>query len=165
MTLLADLTTHPRTYGFQHARPERLANGWLPDVVTDTTAKRERRARLLLGDGCGVLPRLWVWPGCQLWHTVIPLPRDLDFYLDARRVAQAELRHLAPGAPALAQVAYGRHAHIHVHALVALPEGCVPPCIGSYGLVFSRLVEVGASPVLAIGWADEVREKVAAQRR
>lgn len=141
MTLLADHTTHPRTYRFQYARPERLANGWLPDAVTDTTAKRERRAKVLLGDGCGVLPRLWVWPGCRLWHVVIPLPDDLDFYPDARRAGQAELRHLAPEAPALAQVACGRHAHLHVHALVALPEGCVPPRLGSYGSVSSRLVE------------------------
>lgn len=136
----ADFATHPHTYGFQHARPERLANHWLPDAVTDTTAKRQRRADRLLGDGGGLLPRLWALPGHQLWHVVLPLKRGLNFYADARRAGQAELRHHLPHAPALAQVALGRHLQLHVHALVALPEGQAPPRLGRFGAVVSTPV-------------------------
>lgn len=126
MTLLANHATHPRTFAYQHARPECLVHGWLPDAVTDTSRKRQRLAQKLLNDGLGLLPRLWGLPGHQLWHVVVPLPEVTDFYANARSAGQAALRQLFPTAPALAQVAYGRSGLIHVHALVALPQGQAP---------------------------------------
>lgn len=141
MTLLADYATHPPTYGFQTARPLRRLHGFLPDAVTDTTAKRKRKAAVLLGDGCGVLIWLWLLDGYELWHVVARLPRSLDFYGEAPAVGRAELRALFPDAPALALVAYGRRRRSHLHALVAVKQGTVLPKRGTFGRLFARRVK------------------------
>ncbi len=133
MILLAEHAIHPRTYGFQTAQPLRRVHGWVPDAVTDTTAKRTRKAAALLGEGAGVLPRLWTLPGHDLFHVVLTLPSPMDFYTQAPAAGRAEMDRLFPQAPTLAQVAYGRSGHIHIHAAVALPEGTRPPAAGTFG--------------------------------
>lgn len=133
--------THPLTYAFQCKRVARWADGWLPDAVTDTTAKRRRKADLLLGDGCGVLLRLWTLSGYELWHVVIRLPDSLEFYAEAPALGRAELRALFPDAPALARAAYAHRRRSHLHALVAIKEGERPPSHGAFGRLFARRVE------------------------
>lgn len=141
MPLLAPHSTHPYTYGYQTARPERQANGWLPDAVTDTTAKRRRGAQRLIDFGSGVFPRLWTLSGRQLWHVVIPLPQMPDFYGCVRELGQAEMRRLFFQQPALVRAARGRSGHPHLHVAVALPAGDVPLALGTYGRIHATAIE------------------------
>lgn len=137
----ANPQTHPLTHAFQWQRVARWAYGWLPDAVTDTTAKRRRKAAVLLGDGCGVLPRLWTLVGHELWHVVISLPDSLDFYSQAPALARAELRALFPDAPGLARAAYSRRSRSHLHALLAIKKGEQLPSHGAFGRLFTRRIE------------------------
>lgn len=137
----ANPQTHPRAYTFQSKRLVRRANGWLPDAVTDTNPKRIRKAAVLLGDGCGVLCRMWTLPGHELWHIVISLPDSLDFYAQAPTLGRAELRALFPDAPALARAAYAHRRRSHLHVLVAIKKGEQLPSHGTFGRLFARRVE------------------------
>ena len=141
MPLLAEYVTHPYTYGYQTARPERRANGWLPDAVTDTTAKRRRGARRLIDLGSGVFLRLWTLSGRQLWHLVIPMPQMPDFYGCARDIGRAEMQRLFPQQPALVRAARGRSGHPHLHVAVALPAGDRPLVVGTYGRIHATAIE------------------------
>lgn len=137
----ANPQTHPRAYAFQSKRLVRRANGWLPDAVTDTNPKRIRKAAVLLGDGCGVLCRMWTLPGHELWHIVISLPDSLDFYAQAPTLGRAELRALFPDAPALAWAAYAHRRRSHLHVLVAIKKGEQLPSHGTFGRLFARRVK------------------------
>lgn len=162
MPLLADRVTHPRTYAFQMAQPLRRVHGWLPDAVMDTTAKRNRRARRLLGDGDGVFARLWALPGHRLFHVILCLPKGIDFYGCGPRIGRTELRFLFPSSPAVACLAYGRCGNIHVHALVALPEGETPPAGGTYGPIYAvPVVEADHLERLALYFSRPADERAA----
>jgi hypothetical protein len=121
---------HPQTFEYQRRR---LAVGtdWLPDAVTDTTAKRRRGAARLLGDGEGIIPRLLAQPHGQLHHAVVFLPIGIDFYRDAPGLGRAAVRQLFGNAPLYAKVALSRSCKPHVHVLVVLPAGFQLPCTGS----------------------------------
>lgn len=136
-----DPITHPLTFCYQQVRPVCLLNGWLPDAVTDTTAKRRRKAKRLLGDGEGIFSRLWAVPNTQLHHLVVPLPRDLNFYLDAASVARTELTRLLGVAPRYVRAALGRAQHRHIHVLVALQPYATLPRHGTYGALHWELVQ------------------------
>lgn len=133
LPLFAPPSTHPRAYRYQCQRP---GSDWLPDAVTDTTAKRKRGARRLLGDGEGILCRLWALGG-QLVHLVVPLPRQIDFYWEAPALARLELQRLLDAAPRYCKVALSRSARPHVHVLAVIPEGSTPPVRGTYGEVYA----------------------------
>lgn len=137
----ANATTHPLTACYQRVRPVCLWNGWLPDAVTDTTAKRRRKAKRLLGDGEGIFSRLWLVPDTLLYHLVVPLPRGLDFYLDAPALAHIELAQLLGTVPRYVRVALGRAQHRHIHVLVALHPYATLPSHGTYGSLHWELVQ------------------------
>jgi hypothetical protein len=138
--LFADPEHYPLTHQYLHAKPLRLLEGWLPDAVTDTTAKRSRRAQRLLGDGCGVLSRLWAVGGGVLTHVVVRLPRELNLYLEAPQAARLELEHLFGTAARYVRVALGRAGQLHIHALVVVKAGTSAVLRGSYGPVYTRSV-------------------------
>ena len=129
----ASSSRHPLTFQFQQRRP---GDDWLPDPVTDTTAKRRRGARRLFGDGEGVICRLLVTPDCHMYHAVVALPDDIDFYLGAPALARTELEFLFGSAPRYIKVALGRAGRHHVHVLVMLPEPHGLPAAGRYGPLF-----------------------------
>ena len=126
----ASSSRHPFTFQYQQRRP---GSDWLPDAVTDTTAKRRRGARRLFGDGEGVICRLLVIPDRQLYHAVVALPPDVDFYFGAPALARAELERLFGLAPRYIRVARGRTGVHHAHVLVMLPEALDLPSAGHYG--------------------------------
>lgn len=163
MTLLAEYATHPRTYGFQMARPLRRVHGWVPDAVTDTTAKRTRKAAALLGEGAGVLPRLWTLPGHDLFHVVLKLPDSIDFYTQAPATGRAEMDRLFPHAPMLAQVAYGRSGHPHIHAAIALPKGTRPPVAGTFGRLHAVPVTTASQLARLAGYFSRPADERAAR--
>lgn len=111
-------TQHPYTYRFQQ---QRLAWGYvLPDAVTDTTAKRRRKAQQLLGNGEGIICRLLACHGRQLYHLVLALPENCHLYWDAPQLAREALEQLLGTAPHYAKVCLSRSGKPHVHVLAAL---------------------------------------------
>ena len=134
----ASSSRHPLTFQFQQRRP---GDDWLPDPVTDTTAKRRRGAKRLFGDGEGVICRLLVTPDRHMYHAVVVLPGDIDLYLDSSTLARAELELLFGPAPRYVKVARGRAGRHHVHALVMLPERHGLPPAGSHGPLYLRRVK------------------------
>lgn len=131
-------SSHPLTFQYQQRRP---GSDWLPDAVTDTTAKRRRGARRLFGDGEGVLCRLLVTPHSQLYHAVVALPPDADFYFDVPALARIELERLFGDAPRYVRVARGRAAVQHGHGLVMLPDSFASPSAGQYGPLYLKKVQ------------------------
>ena len=134
----ASRSRHPFTFQHQQRRP---GSDWLPDAMTDTTAKRRRGARRLFGDGEGVICRLLVIPDRQLHHAVVALPPDADFYLGAPALAKAELEWLFGPAPRYVKVARGRTGVHHAHVLVMLPEPLNLPSAGHYGSLYLNKVQ------------------------
>lgn len=166
MPLRADYATHPHTYGFQTASPGRWAFGWLPDAVTDTTARRRRGAARLLDHGAGVLPRLWTLPERVLWHLVIPLPRLPDFYASVSEVGRQEIARLLPQQPALIRAALGRGGMPHLHVLVSLAANAGPPTRGTYGRIKAEAVNTAVYlENLALYFSRPADERAARPRR
>lgn len=114
--LYASASTHPLTAEYQAQN-----FGYLPDVVTDTTRKRRRKARQLFGDGAGVICRLLACPNRNIYHVVLPL-FWCDLYGTAPAVAREELQTLLGDAPRYVRLASGLEWTVHVHALVALTK-------------------------------------------
>ena len=134
----ASSSRHPFTFQHQQRCP---GSDWLPDAVTDTTTKRRRGARRLFGDGEGVICRLLVIPDRQLYHAVVALPPDVDFYFGAPTLARAELERLFGPAPRYVKVARGRTGIHHAHILVMLPEALDLPSAGHYGPLYLNRVQ------------------------
>ncbi len=134
----ASSSRHPFTFQYQQRRP---GSDWLPDAVTDTTAKRCRGARRLFGDGEGVICRLLVTPDSWLYHAVVALPPDVDFYFCAPALARVELERLFGRAPRYVRVARGRAGVHHLHALVMLSEPVASLTAGQYGPLYLKKVQ------------------------
>ncbi len=136
--MLAEVHTHPLTFRYQQQRP---GCDWLPDAVTDTTAKRQRGAKRLFGDGQGIISRLLAYSVGQLCHLVIPLQAGIDFYRDAPAIARKEMEQLLGQTPRYAKVSLSRSIQPHIHVLAMMPDLDNFDVQGSYGKVYCNLVE------------------------
>lgn len=132
MPPLSDPHHTPRTHGFQRQRPDGFGGGWLPDAVTDTTAKRRARARRLKGNGHGVAARLLACPG-QLYHVVYHLQEPGNLYLDGRDLALAALDRLPPGLPLYWKLCASVRQHLHLHLLVAILDPALLEVLAGLG--------------------------------
>lgn len=121
MPPLSDPTRTPRTYRYQLQHPDGCGGGWLPDAVTDTSAKRRAGARRLKGEGCGIIARLQACPG-RIYHVVRHLGEQGNLYLDGRKLALAALDRLPPGLPLYWKVCASILQRLHLHMLMAVPD-------------------------------------------
>lgn len=129
MPPLADPTRFTFTHLHQRQRP---AGHWLPDAVTDTTAKRRAKARRLIGDGMGIVARLVACPG-RLYHLVYVFEEGVELYTEGGELARHYLQTLIPDLPQYVCICRSRAGALHVHILASIPDA---ECV-------SRLRQVG----------------------
>lgn len=115
---------HPRTHAYQ----QRRGDDWLPDPVTDTSAKRRREGlRRLLGP----ILRLCHTQHDHLAHVVVTTTwTNADFYRDAPLLARSLTARIFGHMPYYARLALSRTGTIHIHALVAMPGDARLPARG-----------------------------------
>lgn len=140
MPPLSDPHQTLRTHCFQLQRPDGFGGGWLPDAVTDTTAKRRAGARKLKGDGRGVAARLLACPG-QLYHVVYPLWETGNLYLNGRDLALAALDRLPPGLPQYWKLCASVRQRLHLHLLVAILDPAVLEVLTGLGCNCTPLLD------------------------
>ncbi|GGK31239.1 hypothetical protein GCM10008955_26390 [Deinococcus malanensis] len=101
----------------------RRPKAYMPDAVHDSTAKRWRGYQRLLGWGQGILCRLLAQHHSRsLYHFVLHMPGEFDFYLEGPSLARQAIAELLPEAPLYANLALSRCQRTHVHGLAMLTD-------------------------------------------